>query len=107
MGEAMITALVLLAQVACSDLSKSNPTLYRPEDGHVACLDWSQAQCQYVERACRPGEVEALCPYVEWACPPAPILVDCYFIPAINGKPEQIICTRFVEPPRERPAHAP
>jgi hypothetical protein len=65
-----LSALVLLAQLTCSDLSAGNPTLYRPlPGGGVECLDWDEKSCSYVPRPCRPGEVSPLCKFVSWACP--------------------------------------
>jgi hypothetical protein len=64
-----LLASPLLAQdMPCSDHSRDNPTLYRPDGGTMHCLDWNQATCSYVERPCRPGEVGLLCYYIPASC---------------------------------------
>ena len=67
-----LLASSLVAQVAqdrpCSDLSRDNPTLYRPDGGTIHCLDWNQATCSYVERPCRVGELGLLCYYIPLTC---------------------------------------
>jgi hypothetical protein len=64
-----VLASSLLAQVRpCSDLSRDNPTLYRPDGGSMHCLDWDQATCSYVERPCHPGELGFLCYYIPATC---------------------------------------
>jgi hypothetical protein len=68
----LLLASPLLAQTSsntCSDLSRDNPTLYRPDGGGTMhCLDWDQVTCAYVERPCRPGELGLLCYYIPMTC---------------------------------------
>jgi hypothetical protein len=67
-GFLLASSLPLLAQETCSDRSRDNPTLYRPDGGTMHCLDWNQATCSYVERPCRQGELGLLCYYIPITC---------------------------------------
>ena len=64
----LIVSPVLAQARPCSDLSRDNPTLYRPEGGAMHCLDWNQATCSYEERPCRLGELGVLCFYIPATC---------------------------------------